>query len=182
MSRGPGRIERAIAEAFERNPQATFSVAELAPYAFPGLNSLSRKHRVSIIRAAENVAWRLYWRGEHERRRHGEIIYSNLLDPRSLRLGMLRRDFCCNRDDLATVHRVLEEDASELVPRGVWWLHTQIHRANIEGDETTSLAFREELERRVKRNMAERVWREKYASLPIDHEGRDNDEKFITTA
>ena len=177
MSRRPGRIERAIAEAFERNPQATFSVAELAPYAFPSVHSLSRKHRVSIIRAAESVAWRLHWRGEHERRPHGEIIYSNLLDPRSHRLGMLRRDFCYNRDDLAALHRALEEDASELVARGVWWLHTQIHRANIQGDEATSLALRKELEKRAKLNMAERG-----GSQPIVHEGRDNDEKFITAA
>ena len=57
-----------------------------------------------------------------------------------------------------------------------------IHRANIEGDEATSLALREELEKRAKRNMAERVWREKYGSLPIDNERRDNDEVSITAA
>lgn len=52
MSRGPGRIERAIEAAFTANPDLAFTVPDLAALAFPGLNQLEKKHRVSVLRAA----------------------------------------------------------------------------------------------------------------------------------
>jgi hypothetical protein len=61
MSRGPGRIERAIEETFTANPSETFTVDELVATAYPGTDEIEKKHRVAVIRAADKVAARLWW-------------------------------------------------------------------------------------------------------------------------
>jgi hypothetical protein len=93
MSRGPGRIEQAIEAAFARFPDQTFSTAELAPIAYPGLNRLEKKHQVSITRAADKVAKRIAWSTRRVRGAPaglGGVVYYNLLNVRSYRLAMLR--------------------------------------------------------------------------------------------
>jgi len=62
MSRGPGRIERAIADAFKANPRRALGVEELARIAYPGLAEVEKRHRVAIIRAADSVARGMGWR------------------------------------------------------------------------------------------------------------------------
>lgn len=54
MSRGHGRVERAIIELFKTGD--TWTVEDLCRAAFPGLNRIERKHRVAARRAAHNVA------------------------------------------------------------------------------------------------------------------------------
>ncbi|MHA4730645.1 hypothetical protein [Ensifer adhaerens] len=54
MSRGHGRIERAIIELFGTGD--TWTVEDLCNAAYPGLNRIERKHRVAARRAAHNVA------------------------------------------------------------------------------------------------------------------------------
>jgi hypothetical protein len=57
MSRGPGHVEQAIAQAFS-NPFAIYSIADLAMLAFPQLErkDIQHKHRVSVRRAANKLA------------------------------------------------------------------------------------------------------------------------------
>ena len=50
MSRGPGRIERAIADTFVANPTRIFTVERLAAIAYRGANRIDKKHRVGTIR------------------------------------------------------------------------------------------------------------------------------------
>lgn len=50
MSRGPGSVQRALAEVFELTPNTRFSVDELAQLAFPD-TLIEEKHRVSTRRA-----------------------------------------------------------------------------------------------------------------------------------
>src|SRR4051812_21944990 len=81
MSKGPGRVERIIAAAFTANPTKVFTVEELTRLAYPGAYSgegfdemvawakvtgapeptIAKRHRVSVLRAARNVARRLWW-------------------------------------------------------------------------------------------------------------------------
>src|SRR5271163_1960986 len=93
MSRGPGKIEQAIETTFTRFPDQTFSTTELGPIAYPGVNRLEKKHRVSIIRAADKVAKRIAWSARRTEAPAGEMVYYNLLHARSYRLGKLRTDF-----------------------------------------------------------------------------------------
>jgi hypothetical protein len=83
MSRGPGRVERAIEQTFTDNPSAAFTVEELAAAAYPGLNRVEKKHRVAVLRAADKVAGRLGWHKYVCERPGGHIVYCNPVDLRS---------------------------------------------------------------------------------------------------
>jgi hypothetical protein len=56
MSRGPGRIQRAIIAAFKRDPKRSFTTQELVVLAYPGVRRIEKKHRVAVLRAARHVA------------------------------------------------------------------------------------------------------------------------------
>jgi hypothetical protein len=56
MSRGPGRIERAIGDAFQQHPQRSYTTDELVALAYPEVRWIKKKHRVAVLRAARNVA------------------------------------------------------------------------------------------------------------------------------
>ena len=55
MSRGPGRIERAIRELLDAHPDLVFVTDELVEHCYPGITTIERKHQVSVLRAAHNA-------------------------------------------------------------------------------------------------------------------------------
>ena len=55
MSRGPGRIERAIRELFDAHPDLAFVTDELAEHCYPDAGPIERKHQVAVLRAAQKV-------------------------------------------------------------------------------------------------------------------------------
>lgn len=59
MSKGPGRVERAITAALAAEPDGAFTIQDLGSRAYPGLNRMEKRHRVAIIRAMRSVAGRL---------------------------------------------------------------------------------------------------------------------------
>jgi hypothetical protein len=68
MSRGPGRIERAIRELFDAHPDLAFVIDELCERCYPNAaGQIERKHQVAVLRAAWAVieddpdwrAWRI---------------------------------------------------------------------------------------------------------------------------
>jgi hypothetical protein len=68
MSRGPGRIERAIRELFDTHPDEAFTTDELCAHCYDlGCSyEIKRKHRVAVTRAANKVIadgldWRVRW-------------------------------------------------------------------------------------------------------------------------
>jgi hypothetical protein len=54
MSRGPGRVERAIRALFDAHPDEAFVTDELCEHCYPGV-TIEKKHRVAVLRAAWNV-------------------------------------------------------------------------------------------------------------------------------
>jgi hypothetical protein len=147
MSRGPGRIERAIEAAFVARPGDYFTVAALTIIAYPGLNEPQKKHRVLIIRAADKVAARLWWKGEASERLGGQIVYYNLLDVRSYTLGKLQASFLHNDLSDIALEALIEPPGEEnryygsssrwewMQPGGAWWMHVEINRARKAGDD-----------------------------------------------
>ena len=73
-----------------RNHSATFTVEELGPICYPGLNRVEKKHRVAIIRAADNVAERMWWGCTYCS--GVQNVYRNLCDLHSYALGKTRED------------------------------------------------------------------------------------------
>jgi hypothetical protein len=59
MSRGPGWVERAIAAYFEAEPSRTFSTDELVEAIYHDVERVEKKHRVAVLRAADNVIKRM---------------------------------------------------------------------------------------------------------------------------
>jgi hypothetical protein len=55
MSRGPGRIERAIRGLLDAHPDLAFTTDDLAEHCYPGVAPIERKHQVSVLRATWNV-------------------------------------------------------------------------------------------------------------------------------
>jgi hypothetical protein len=63
MSRGPGRVERAIKAAFDAEPTRVFTTEHLCTQVYSGTTKIEKKHRVSLIRAAKRVLQREHsWR------------------------------------------------------------------------------------------------------------------------
>lgn len=109
MSRGPGRIEAAIAAIFEAEPDQYFTIEDLAQRLYPGINRVDKKHRVAVLRAGRNVASRLWWAAQRRQAPGGQMVFFNLLNVRSYALGRLRVDFSQNDmsdDDLV---RLIED-------------------------------------------------------------------------
>ena len=55
MSRGPGRIERAIFDLFEEHPEGAWTTADLCRLIYPTANRVEKKHRVAVLRAMDKV-------------------------------------------------------------------------------------------------------------------------------
>jgi hypothetical protein len=105
MSRGPGRIERAVEALFTSQPHMTYSTDELVEAVYRGVNRVEKKHRVAVLRAADNVAKRLgcweKWkceRGFHSTASGCGSIYVNVTDVHSYAIGRLRTDCVYNTD------------------------------------------------------------------------------------
>ncbi|MCJ2086243.1 hypothetical protein MKK88_09575 [Methylobacterium sp. E-005] len=152
--------------AFEASPDAAFSVADLGPVAYPGLNRVEKRHRVAIIRAADRVAARLWWAKLISERPGGEIIYCNTLNVRSYALGRSRADFCFNNLPLEVIVRLIEAPVPgdpyayrsrwDLVrPGGAWWRHVEIAKARKAGDLDEANRIGAELRTEIARKTAE---------------------------
>jgi hypothetical protein len=55
MSRGPGRIERAIAAVLDAEPDNAVTTDDLCDRVYRGVNRIEKKHRVAVLRAARNL-------------------------------------------------------------------------------------------------------------------------------
>lgn len=86
MSRGPGRIERAIERLVVARPDTAFLIDDLCWLIFPAIGTVERKHRVSVLRAANKVVARLPdWRiGEVGKNRGAPVGLFNYRSRRSI--------------------------------------------------------------------------------------------------
>ena len=58
MSRGPGRIERAIAAVLDGEANNAFTTEDLCERVYSGVNRVEKKHRVAVLRAANKLVKR----------------------------------------------------------------------------------------------------------------------------
>lgn len=142
MSRGPGRIQRAIEDAFRQNPRATYAVDDLAALAYPGVNHIEKKHRVAVLRAGAAAAGACgWWYGWAERPGH-PVVYCNPLDLRSYATWNMRRDFIEGALTAKQIEAALDDPKawhsrwSLVQPGGAWWQHVEINKARAAGNDT----------------------------------------------
>jgi hypothetical protein len=58
MSKGPGRVSRAIEAVLKAEPDNAFTVEDLSDRIYRGINRIEKKHRVSVLRAAKAIVAR----------------------------------------------------------------------------------------------------------------------------
>jgi len=144
MSRGPGRIERVIETAFSDEPNRTFTIDELVPIAYPGLNRPGKRHLIAILRAAHKAAARLGWHCWPSERPCHHIVFVNVCNVRSYAIGRLRIDSRHYNDLLYKIERLLDDPELQnskwhlVQPGGLWWEYAQSftaeHKARMAGD------------------------------------------------
>src|SRR5215469_232136 len=89
MSKGPGRIERAIRQLFDANPDRAFITDELVEHCYPDAAYIEKKHTVAVFRAAHKVVardanWREQTIGEG---RNVGLVFMNMDSVESFALG-----------------------------------------------------------------------------------------------
>ena len=165
MSRGPGKIERAILALMQEQPDHAWTTEDLAENIYAGANKIEKKHRVSILRAMQSVTkndpdWFL-WRSEI---RGGTIVLMNYASVRSYGLARLKTDFVFyyrGKDPRTPKHFIgSEADMTEclndcshkdakghlVVPGGHWWRHVQQHIAERDGNDERAAELKAENE------------------------------------
>ena len=167
MSRGPGRIERAIEAIFDAEPDNAFSTDDLCWRVYRGINRVEKKHRVSVTRAAWKIA---------QRRESLECLRSDALGRTSVwfdktnvmsyAMGRIKTDMFTyyHGNDPRVSWRSSESDLRKqlepggknhdlVVPGGSWWHHARSSRDEIE-------ARRAGDDERLRQVLAERAARE----------------------
>ena len=91
MSKGPGRIERAIAAILDGEPNNAFTTEDLCERVYPGVNRVEKKHRVAVLRAANKLVKRRdntgCWRSESL---GGTRVYFNVDNVMSYAMARLK--------------------------------------------------------------------------------------------
>jgi hypothetical protein len=151
MSRGSGRIERAIIEAFKDDPDNAFTVAELYDRIYPDAEWFDKKHRVAIIRAATSLKRRwpdLGW--TYSGNLGGQKVFFDAANIMSWAMARLKADQFLNYDNQDRRTRRWTNGASEdglyaslleggkhhhcIVEGGAWRLHRDMWIAERDGD------------------------------------------------
>jgi hypothetical protein len=143
MSKGHGRVALALDALFDAEPDNAFTLEELCERAYPGVNRIQKKHRVSVARAAHKLADR---RPEIRRfRTEGlgrALVFFRHDRVLSYAMARLKTDFLNSyrskdrrtpphqRKDEDDLRRILtEQDRHLIAPGGAWWRHVQVFLA-----------------------------------------------------
>jgi hypothetical protein len=154
MSRGPGKIQRAIKAIIEAEPDRAFLLSELCERVYPGINRVEKKHRVAVARAAARMPLpTISWMKCD--RLGGELVYFTPFNVRSYAMANIISDtfeeYRNNdgrlldwkkerRSDFDRVAAKVEsggEKYSWVVEGGAWWLHVQMAIAEHEADQAS---------------------------------------------
>jgi hypothetical protein len=74
MSRGPGKIQRAVIAVFEAEPENGFLLSELCERVYRGINRVEKKHLVAVARAAHGIPWLAHMKRDTL---GGELVFYN---------------------------------------------------------------------------------------------------------
>lgn len=163
MSRGPGRIERAILAAFAAEPDAAFTTEELAGRAYPGAPAIGKAERVAVLRAAGKASARAPWlRSLRAEALGGQRVFFDCTRVASYAMARLKASGSwASRDGRGDGERApeaalrarLEEGGDRhafVAEGGAWWRHVASWRAELDamqrGDADGLAAVRAERE------------------------------------
>jgi hypothetical protein len=144
MSKGPGRIQRAIKGLFEAEPENAFTTTELCERVY-GVKETYKSHRIAVIRAAKKIPGLDYWVSENL---GNQLVFYDRFNVLSYAMARLKGDNYRNADPRCPPHWKNDTEANlraklgnderyrKLISEGgSWWLHTEVSRAKARGDE-----------------------------------------------
>jgi hypothetical protein len=133
MSHGPGRIERAVEQTL-RGADRSFTVEELATFAYPTIAVVEKKHRVAILRTFNSVEKKLPLWFFRTVKPPWRLIVTNRNSVRSYVHGYLRVYWWDAERSLDLIEKILNdpEVQSVMQPGGVWWTDVEINKAEAE--------------------------------------------------
>lgn len=148
MSRGPGKIERAIDAIFRDRPDNAYSVEDLIDSIYSGVNRIEKKHRVSIIRAAKSVCAKSPdWTWYISEIRGGPLVFFHYYNAHSYTAARLKADFLNgyrHKDTRRPWTTTSDHDIRAMMEPGgkyydyvkeggAWWRHVQLRIAERDG-------------------------------------------------
>lgn len=143
MSRGPGRVERAIEAAFSAQPSCVFTTGDLVKSCYPSDPVHGKRHRVAVLRAAPAATARCGWIIGRTPGRPGELVFFNPVDL--LSYAVAGAWVMIGKNAAEGVGRFLAGEAGTTVPEevrrlvtpsGLWALRVQHAHAQKAGHRT----------------------------------------------
>ena len=125
MSRGPGRLERAIAHVFNSEPDNAFTTEDLCRRVYQ-VEQVEKKHRVAVLRAARNLLRRRDALSEFAGGNRGRSsVFFDCTNVMSYAMARLKcRNGRCS-DDQELRDRLAGREAALVASGGAWWGHVQ---------------------------------------------------------
>jgi hypothetical protein len=163
MSKGPGRIERAIVAILAAAPDSAFTVDELCLGVYgPGLSADSYRalilarmyrpqlqHRVAAIRAGKAIAGRggnVAWL--HSGGRGGALVFYTADNVMSYGMARLKGWRTSQTEDQLR-GRLTGDHARHIQPGGAWWLNVQLFIAKRHGDADRAAEIQRAIDRQT---------------------------------
>jgi hypothetical protein len=159
MSKGPGRLERAIRQLFADKPGRALITDELVERCYPDARPFEKKHTVAVLRAAHKVVasdpnWQEWEIGGG---RNVGLVFVNMDNIESYALGRLisgdfvsawRRPSEWRVEEYKNLRVKLDtEDHRRLMaPGAAWHRFVEIHRAERDGDTARAIRLKAEAE------------------------------------
>lgn len=141
MSKGPGRVERAIEQAFNETKGDYFTTEELFEVVYPDAFSMERKHRVAIMRAVKTVCERTGWEIMRAEIRGNAAVFIKPTDLISYATGRKKAgmewEWSLSRQEIRDRFTPSGSDRHLIEEGGAWFRFVQMARAKRDGDEET---------------------------------------------
>src|SRR5262249_46583710 len=150
MSRGPGKLQRAIEAIFGAEPDNGFLLTELCERIYRGINQVDKKHRVAVARAAYGIPWLAIRKRETL---GGELVFYNPASAMAYGMARLKGDnfegYERNSDPRFSWRHPKSESALRaslrpggehhkyIVEGGAWWRFAATEHARLIGDVAT---------------------------------------------
>jgi hypothetical protein len=178
MSRGHGKVQRAILAAFAAEPDNAFLLSELCERVYSGRNRIEKKHRHAVARAAKAIP-----SIDHTKREvlGSELVFYDPLNVMSYAMARLKSDHLgpgaayrnndyrpikqkiwhghditsWRRYDISSdqIFREMLAPGGDhhkyVVEGGAWWQHTEIRKAQAQGDGETVARLQAEMDAKL---------------------------------
>ena len=104
MSRGPGRIQRAIHVLIASDGHGAWLVSDICKHVYPESDGVEKKHQVAVNRALTSMLLPEFWEAQYSGARGNMRVLHNTCDPESAARAdwLTKRD--CGSDDYRERH------------------------------------------------------------------------------